>query len=811
MNIIKLNSEGHKVATPVTSKEAYLKIRNSLTNRENLMKAHQGDDDAKRRLVQFNYNDLLPDGKLAGCSHPSSYFAGDVDCEGLAVSKEIAQRFLDHKDEIQLMELSRSAHFGLHYVCRRQMGRTILENQVRVAQVTKTEMDTSAHDLQRVMFTVTADSDELLYLDEAIFQEPLTIEESEREYELLKQREQQGLEEVPAGAKKANKHYRPWEDKMYDVGCQMEDVKTQTSNPSPQTSKSYKGIPYADIISEFWRQTGGEPIEGERNVRLHQLAVNLRTICDNNPQTLMAVMPRLGLSEVELQQIVNSACKDQPKGITNLIKQITSKITHGSTQKEPSLLCNSEDGIDAQLWEWGRQIESMFDDFPLLREVCEGLKPNQYPAAFVVAAGVLMTLMTRCTYRHYHQPLKKRRLNCSALIIGDPASGKSFATDLYKVLAEPIVKADRPGKDILNNWREETQKKSANKEGERKPKVLIREHPARTSNATFITDMINAKEVVDGKEVNLHMITFDSELDNTISMQKGGSWIDKTSMELKAFHNEEDGQAYSNKESIQDNFIVTWNYIYTGTPMALKHKVNERNFGSGQATRLTVVPMPSTNFEMLDYDEDMAYEDNGREDRMREWAYKLDRMKGELNTKALVRELYDWTKRRMLEAKENSSKAEEMLLKRCSFHALNMGLPFIVMRHWDQMHQDGTYWCGDLETDEVDWQLCEMIVNMQYACQRHYFLSMAEKYFDDQQRDVSANMARKQRTVEAFNSLPEVFTNADVEHCFGYKEGSSSARTKTRNLLKDGLIEFVEEFTEDGKTKYRYRKTGVML
>ena len=133
------------------------------------------------------------------------------------------------------------------------------------------------------------------------------------------------------------------------------------------------------------------------------------------------------------------------------------------------------------------------------------------------------------------------------------------------------------------------------------------------------------------------------------------------------------------------------------------------------------------------------------------------------------------------------------------------------MRHWDQMHQDGTYWCGDLETDEEDWQLCEMVVNMQYACQRHYFLAMAEKYFDDQQRDVSANMGRKQKTVEAFNSLPDVFTNADVEHCFGYKEGSSSARTKTRNLLKDGLIEFLEEFAEDGKTKYRYRKTGVML
>ena len=250
MRKIYLDGQGHKVAAPVTSKEEYFAIRNTVSNRQNLMKAHQGDEDAKRRLVQFNYNDLLPDGKLAGCCHPSSYFAGDVDCEGIQASKEIAQRFLEHKDEIGLMELSRSARYGLHYVCRRQMGRTILENQVRVAQITKTEMDTSAHDLQRVMFTVTADSDELLYLDEAIFQEPLTIEESEREYELLKERERAGLEEVPAGAKKANKHYRPWEEEMSDGGCQKEDV-SQPSTISPQPSeKTFNHqIPYTPLWS----------------------------------------------------------------------------------------------------------------------------------------------------------------------------------------------------------------------------------------------------------------------------------------------------------------------------------------------------------------------------------------------------------------------------------------------------------------------------------------------------------------------------------------------------------------------------------
>ena len=334
MQVIKLNSEGHKVATPVTSKEEYFKIRNTLTNRENLMKAHQGDEDAKRRLVQFNYNDLLPDGKLAGCCHPSSYFAGDVDCEGLAESKDIAQRFLAHKDEIQLMELSRSARFGLHYVCRRQMGRTILENQVRVAQITKTEMDTSAHDLQRVMFTVTADSDELLYLDEAIFQEPLTIEESEREYELLKQREQQGLEEVPAGAKKANKHYKPWEES----GTTESGIQGTTEPVNPEIRKSvgpkvhsFKGVPYGYIIDEWWRQHGGQPQEGERNIGLHKLAVHLRTICDNNPQLLFEVMPHMGLADQEVRSIIASATKDQPKGLTAEMKAVLRKFFHEGT------------------------------------------------------------------------------------------------------------------------------------------------------------------------------------------------------------------------------------------------------------------------------------------------------------------------------------------------------------------------------------------------------------------------------------------------------------------------------------------------
>ncbi len=463
--------------------------------------------------------------------------------------------------------------------------------------------------------------------------------------------------------------------------------------------------------------------------------------------------------------------------------------------------------MDGWLWDWGEQIEALMGDFPILKDVCKGLKRNQYPAALFVGGGLLMTLMTRCTYRFYHRPEELRRLNNSTLIIGDPASGKSFATRLFKLLAAPIVVADKKGKEAINAYREEMKTKGANKEKPKKPKVVVRIHPARTSNAQFIQDMVNAVETVDGQEMQLHMLTFDTELDNTVTVQKGGSWIDKFSMELKAFHNEEDGQAYSNVDSILQDFIVTWNFIYTGTPIALKKKVNEQNFGSGLATRLTCIPLPATNFEMMEREARVDFESDGR---LKSWAFKLDRMKGELSIQKLVDELYNWTARRMEDAKENDSKADEMLLKRCAYHGLNFATPFIVMRHWDQIHQDGDYWCGAFETDEVDWKLAELIVNIQYACQRHYFGVMAENYFDNKYREAAVKIQHRQKTSEAFSRLPEEFTVDDVERCFGLSN-ANAAYTRICRLTKDGLTEKIGEQTVDGVTKVKYRKTGRII
>ena len=497
------------------------------------------------------------------------------------------------------------------------------------------------------------------------------------------------------------------------------------------------------------------------------------------------------------------------KSMLEAIRKVTGKsyqeITKTQEKKEATTL--SEDEINTRLWDWGEQIEQLSEHYPLLKDICKGLKKNQYPAALVVGGGMMMTLMTRCTYRFYHRPEELRRLNCSALVIGDPASGKSFATRLYKLLMTPVFESDKIGKDAINAYREEMRTKGANKEKPKKPKVVIQIHPSRTSNAQFTQDMINAVAMIDGVKMHLHMFTFDTELDNTLAIQKGGSWIDKQSLELKAFHNEEDGVAYSNNDSIFQDFNVYWNFVYTGTPIALKKKVNEQNFGSGLATRLTCVPLPATNFQMLSREPQVDIESD---ERLKEWAYKLDKTKGELPVQKLVDELYDWTERRMLDAQENESKADEMLLKRCAYHGLNFAAPFIVMRHWDKMKKDGDYWTCEFETDEVDWQLAELIVNMQYACQRHYFGAMAEAYFDNKNREIATNVLRRQKTVEAFSRLSDEFTIDDVMRCFSMKD-NHSARTRIVRLMKDHYVMKVGEFVENGTTKAQYKKTGKLL
>ena len=553
-----------------------------------------------------------------------------------------------------------------------------------------------------------------------------------------------------------------------------------------------------------------------------KLATDLMLMLDGDKKLVQTIVERQSwVQEIieerdeDVAQTVESAAKQLAKKEETTSKPYPSKAMQAAIQAVTGLtyrelITASPDpskgrgeGIDPQLQKWGEEIEGMFDDFPLLRDVCAGLTKSQYPAALFVAGGVMMTLMTRTWYRFYHRPQQERRLNCSLFIIGHPASNKSMADDIYEVLSTPIAAADKAGLAALNRYKQDQKKKAANKEGKDKPQGIIRIHPARTSNGQMIQDMLNAKETIEGKEMQLHLFTFDTELENSTTLQQGGSWINKQSMELKAFHNEKDGQMYQNSDSPVDEFRVTWNFIYTGTLIALKRKVNERNFGSGLSTRLAVIPMPKTKYQMMGF-EDVATIDWQRLERMKTWAYRLDGRFGELPFWGIVKKLYNWTKDRMADCEEDDNEANELMLKRVAYHAINYSAPFIDARHWDKMKQKGSYWMGEYETDETDWKLCELIARIQYATQQHFFGVLAEKYFDDMNNDVQFTGKRHyQKSVEGYNRLPDIFTFEDLKRSFGYNS-DASAYSKIRRMMENNII-------AKSKEKGKYQKLKQLI
>ena len=674
---------------------------------------------------------------------------------------------------------------GLKVVFKASAARgNLIDNQRYLAERLGVRADEACKDASRMSFICR--EEDILYIDDELF----TYES--REY-----------------AEKFDEMYRNGKSQ-----ATMPTRKPEAKQPEPMPERAgaapmseradadaeplaYKGVAYSRIIAEWWRQSGGEPSEGERNVKLYSLASSLRAICDNSQALLERIMPSCGLGEAELRQIVASACREQPKGISRKMRDVLRALTVSVGESR-------EEKILRSMNEWGAALGQMQQSFPVLKDVFRGLTPRQRPAAFIVAGGLYMTLMTRCHYRFYHRPEEKRRLNCSAFIIGDPASGKSFATRLYKQIAAPIVFADRRGLAAINAYREEMKTKGANKEKPKKPKVMVRVHPSRTSNAQFIQDMVNSVEVVDGEEMQLHMLTFDTELDNTIAISKGGSWIDKNSMELKAFHNEEDGQAYSNADSVMQMFSVTWNYIYTGTPLALRKKVTEANFGSGLATRLCVVPLPPTAFEMMEREQGV---DTRSDTRLKEWAWKLDMTKGELPFDPIVDTLYDLTASKMEDAKENDSKADEMLLKRVAYHAINFSAPFIVMRHWEQMRKDGDHFVPDgITLDDIDLALCRFVFNLQYTCQRFFFGELAERYFRNAENEMKAVVGATRKTEMQFEALPDEFTAEDVVRCFS--TNAVAARARISRMMRDGVVK-LKSRGGGNDNKSIYEKCGV--
>ena len=573
---------------------------------------------------------------------------------------------------------------------------------------------------------------------------------------------------------------------------------------------TYHNVPYLTIIEAWSKQrfSGSNVSRHEASV---VLARDLYIMTDRDKQATLALL----MAQKWVQEIVEERQEDVERTVNNAADYVAAQENENAKKGKPwfpkiskemkaaleasgaveasepqtsALTPQTSDDNDVYavlpLDAWAEELQEMAAYYPCLKELFLNVHPHKLAAVWFSSAALFGTLMTRAWYHFWYEPELVRRLNYCIFIIGDPGAGKNIVEKFYKKIADPMIQADQCLIDAVNRYKEgrterTTSTKAQKGEALKRPVVGIRVHPARTATGEFIRHMNAAVETVQGEPLNLHMFSFDAELDNVTKQNKGGDWKDREILELKAFHNEQDGQMYANQESVTGMFNVFWNFIYTGTPYALHRKVNQRNFGTGMSTRLAVIPLP---------DKGMAKRhqqvDPDANETLRTWAYRLDRVEGELPIEPLNDETFEWQTAHLEIAEFNGDKADRTLLKRIPYYGIGISLPFILMRHWEEWQESRT-----LTMDDRDRRLCRLAMEIQYKCQQFFFGEMAFNYFADQNKEF-VQRRRSTRYDECFRKLPDEFKTQQFMEVFGCSNAAAS-RAITR-FQEDGAVEKVK-------------------
>ena len=647
VNYIFIDADGHKKARRVSNREEYLALRNTPDNRQHFDKGRAGDEKEKAQQVQFNYNDLLPDGVLKGCCHPSSTFSHDIDCGIEDECRRIASHLLEMREEIGLLELSVSARWGLHAVCRREPHKTILENMVRVSTLTQTEMDTAPKDLQRILYAGPADEETLLFLDDAIFEEPLTVEESEKEFQLLKERVRKRQEEVPPGAKKANKHYRPWEDDggcgKPEAGCQKDDGGCQKDNGGVRQTypDHYHGIPFATILKKYWEvnNRGFEPTQGDRDTLTYQLACDLRHICGKNADWLDQVIPCYdGFSPEEKRRKIESALSSElesfPMRLRNVLNLLAAdggaevaaddEETEVQDSSNPlqELLPRMPQGVKESIDAVGAQLA-----IPVVTAIC--------PCIGALATGVVLDVHGQ-----------KRNLNLIAYIAGEYASGKGSIDPVIEAWMSEVLALDQMYLTQEEEWRRKKRAAKNKKDQPEEPKLPIRFVPLNNTVAKLAERLAN----IEGK----HAFSFTPEAD-TVAQKWKSAMCDFSIMLRQSY----DGSKYDREAKSEDSVNVhikklLWNVTLCGTPDAVYRVVP--NYVDGFQSRIALARTPDNTFAKLEDKPNVLTE--RQQERIQQIAHLLPLMAGEIVLPRLEQRGREWLEKVRLETMKNDDKVK---------------------------------------------------------------------------------------------------------------------------------------------------------
>ena len=666
--LIKVEN-GHKVARSITSEEEYKQLRGSNEQKANLRLARAGNDAAKRRLVQFNYSGHYPQGVVKGMKLPSCAFGFDMD-EPEAFAKA-AKLLLKEPDKYGLLMLERSARQGGHAVFEREKGKTVLENQVRIATMLKCEMDTSAHDINRVYFTTTSDDEDLLFLSPRLFKDEYDKAAVAAEGKVLEERERYGQEELPEGAHKANKHYEPWKEEFKKdsqgvfKGQEFKNSRISTSAASASTASTssasttsaaqdnYLGIPYGEIIKKWWQlyNDGQEPMRSNRNTLTFELAVNLRHICGFDRNLLAQIIPCYdGFPEQEKMACINSALNEKITQMPKRLKDVLAALrqeklkqgsSNGNADEDSEALVNALDEANA------KDDLFYYDALPKMPQgVCDSISAVGPALAMPVITAICPTIGMLATGVKVSVHGKMNSLNLISYIAGDFASGKGSIDPVIDAWTSEVKQMDKMYQQQENEWRAKKRAAKNKKEQPEEPKLPVR---CLTLNNT-VANLAERLANTDGK----HAFSFTPEAD-TVAQKWKSAMSDFSVMLRQAY----DGTSYEREARSADAVNVhiehlLWNVVMCGTPDALYRVVN--NYTDGFQSRIVVARTPDNTFTPLT-DNLFVLTETQRE-HIRQIAHLLPLMEGEVVLPKLENKGREWLELIRLETMKNDDKVK---------------------------------------------------------------------------------------------------------------------------------------------------------
>ena len=731
--LIKVEN-GHKVARSITSEEEYKQLRGSNEQKANLRLARAGNDAAKRRLVQFNYSGHYPQGVVKGMKLPSGAFGFDMD-EPEAFAKA-AKALLKEPEKFGLLMLERSARQGGHAVFKREMGKTILENQVRIATMLECEMDTSAHDINRVYFTTSSDGEDLLFLSPRLFQDAYDEASVAAEAKVLEERERFGREELPEGAHKANKHYKPWLEEVKKIqnpqgilkGQELENSRKSSQAPSPSSSSSadYLGIPYSEIIRKWWQlyNDGQEPVRSNRNTLTFELAVNLRHICGFDGNLMAQIIPCYdGFSEQEKMACIHSALNEKITQMPKRLKDLLSVIRQermkqgakvGESAEENEALVNALDEANAQ--------DEMFY-FNALPKMPQGVRDSINavgpPLAMPVITAICPVIGMLATGVKVAVHGKMNSLNLISYIAGDFASGKGSIDPVIDAWTSEVKAMDKLYQQQEDEWRAKKRAAKNKKEQPEEPKLPVR---CLTLNNT-VANLAERLANTDGK----HAFSFTPEAD-TVAQKWKSAMSDFSVMLRQAY----DGTSYEREARSADAVNVhidrlLWNVVMCGTPDALYRVVN--NYTDGFQSRITVARTPDNTFTPLT-DNLFVLTDTQRE-HIRQIAHLLPLMEGEVVLPKLETKGREWLEQIRLETMKNDDKVKARQRFRICPTTMRMMTCIMLCKVAETLIQKHGFQGAEkqLKTNPTVWK--ELILKMQTPTMLAAFEVLADYQLDN--------------------------------------------------------------------------------